>query len=1477
MAQLSQRPPDLDDDHLPIPIRSSVAKSPKPPDIEPDEPSADELVADAKLSLDPSPVVSGSSSTAPNTPPQSRGFYESFSEQFEPWTEPLTDYFSRSAKKSADIIDSPRLNRSPFEAQVSGFTAGATEGLGKVLDSMTSPVNLAMELATLGKGAATKAGLKTVARALNYGVKGLGAATATEGVKHTIEGEGIAQKGMGIAEIAGGLAATLPGGRPKAKAKVSEVLPVKPPYESPIVNRPYEPANYAMDNAYTKARGGEVTPQMAELAIEPILDESGRNIAPAQSTIQERPAGNWDTNVTPESLQPKAFNPATLQGMEPAAVVPEGVDPATGEILEPVRRTTKRMGAPDLGPVPETRPPNSPDLFTPEQRQAAPYGPEVVPETPVAAEPAPTFESWLDRLKSDRGILNVTEIADALAGREPSPTKVEPTASPDAEAPARNEPIFPNRAGGEFLESMSDESITDFISRQSGNPGYQFETGQRILRHAQDILDSRAAGEVSRIETQPHLQPSRYQLPAQQYSWRQHEARLRSEMTFGDTPERGDSSVRRFETGQPYPTTQDAIHNLNTPELREFVRAYDVDRKLTSYATGVLQERNQSFDEHGNYRDNAEPTTSHTGSDPFDPETPTTDTWYADYQKRLNEKAGKSLDDIESTRKTPALERLGKLIGEDRAKQLTSGDKSIEFDKPARRDKGKKLHPSTARSWAEWGDVQLREHDTDPTKPGLDIHNGSSVSNMFPDSLEMVYRDASGKPIGVLKTDLQGKGISTLAVDSNLGLRRGKVAFEMLKQAFDRGITEPSGATSDFTNNLIERVKRLARSEKGELNLDEIYSAINDLIGKVSDSKFGQAFGRMIKDETGSANINDPINALKELFEKSKKGALTPEELTQAKKLAKEQGTQPEAPKAQEAVRLPQELQGARPRFNVGADSYIPKFADDLDKALYITAQRVKSPSDAKYLKFAMEQTGLNEQQVRNAGAQVRSVIKRAVAGHEPGSIDIPSVYKSSMAAAPAKASVPPQTGTATPREYLEGKSQVDTGPIVPENAGVSSTADVVTDSLSKRLKKAVDEAGQSNAVAPEEISSLVDEATQTLNQLPNGPEKQGIIRQVLGANKALLTSWDVSAPGRQGKAFMLNKAWWTSLDDMVKAWGSAEAAKTINDSITEHPSGYFTKSVSETGKVGKSFADKAGLELASTEEMFNTALGQTFEKYSGIGKSSRAHTAFLNKLRSDQFVSMMEGDKRAGLDPEKNLNIASKYATFINDATGRGSVNIGKWKLERNLNVLNDVFFAPKNMAGQIRTWNNVLNPMKYANADPVLRKQALKSLFAIAGLGLGVGEMSRLAGAQVSNDPTNPDFRKIRIGDSHIDMFGGYQQFPVAMMKLLSGQSTSSISGKTTDLTAGRYGQQTRASIAQRFFTNRLSPVGSMIWAWMDGREFDGKSFEAKRALYERIFPIAAKDIWELAQEDPWLAAILTPSTMMGLTGTQHYSGRN
>lgn len=393
---------------------------------------------------------------------------------------------------------------------------------------------------------------------------------------------------------------------------------------------------------------------------------------------------------------------------------------------------------------------------------------------------------------------------------------------------------------------------------------------------------------------------------------------------------------------------------------------------------------------------------------------------------------------------------------------------------------------------------------------------------------------------------------------------------------------------------------------------------------------------------------------------------------------------------------------------------------------------------------------------------------------------------------------------------------------------------------------------------------------------------QDGLIRTALARQKSILTAWDLSAPGRQGKAFMANKEWWTSLDDMVKAWGSKDAAKIIDASIEDHPSGYFKKQYIVKGEPA-SFADKVGLDLAPHEEIFQTKPGKFVSKLGLVERSSRAHTAFLNKLRSDIFARMMDLSKKAGqVTPETELMYGKKYADFINNATGRGSLKIStSWNLERNAKMINDVFFAPKNMAGQIRTWGTILDPRTYSSADPVMRNQALRSLFAVAGMGTAVSMTAKLGGADVSLDPTSADFLKIKFGNTRFDNFGGYGQLPVAAAKLIWGQSTSTVPNKQGQLTTSNiynpgYGKTSAKDVAERYFVNRLAPLPSFIWALATGREYDGQPFEVKKAIFQRTFPIALNDLIQLSMEDPTLGLIATPTTMLGITNTQTYSGR-
>lgn len=103
---------------------------------------------------------------------------------------------------------------------------------------------------------------------------------------------------------------------------------------------------------------------------------------------------------------------------------------------------------------------------------------------------------------------------------------------------------------------------------------------------------------------------------------------------------------------------------------------------------------------------------------------------------------------------------------------------------------------------------------------------------------------------------------------------------------------------------------------------------------------------------------------------------------------------------------LPQDLKGAKPRYNIGATGYTPVFDNDLDKALFIIAQKNPSRADARYLKFVMDSTGLDEASARAMGVKLRSYMKTQASGkggelrvandwETPTSQTLPSVVES--------------------------------------------------------------------------------------------------------------------------------------------------------------------------------------------------------------------------------------------------------------------------------------------------------------------------------------------------------------------------------------------------------------------------------------------------------------------------------------------------
>lgn len=105
-----------------------------------------------------------------------------------------------------------------------------------------------------------------------------------------------------------------------------------------------------------------------------------------------------------------------------------------------------------------------------------------------------------------------------------------------------------------------------------------------------------------------------------------------------------------------------------------------------------------------------------------------------------------------------------------------------------------------------------------------------------------------------------------------------------------------------------------------------------------------------------------------------------------------------------EAFVLPSQLAGAKPRYGYRDKQFTLTFANDLDKALYILAQKTPSKNDAAYLDTVLKQTGMTEEQARAAGAEVRDAIKGLAKDAPVGELTVDQVFEMKPAAAATEA-----------------------------------------------------------------------------------------------------------------------------------------------------------------------------------------------------------------------------------------------------------------------------------------------------------------------------------------------------------------------------------------------------------------------------------------------------------------------------------------
>lgn len=389
------------------------------------------------------------------------------------------------------------------------------------------------------------------------------------------------------------------------------------------------------------------------------------------------------------------------------------------------------------------------------------------------------------------------------------------------------------------------------------------------------------------------------------------------------------------------------------------------------------------------------------------------------------------------------------------------------------------------------------------------------------------------------------------------------------------------------------------------------------------------------------------------------------------------------------------------------------------------------------------------------------------------------------------------------------------------------------------------------NQIFPPEFTQAVLEKRPLFQKLVS------LGQEALNIPRAMQATLDFSAPLRQGFGLIGRpKQWIPAFRDMFKYAFNEEAYQGLLDNIKTRP----TYAAMRDAKLA--LTDMSPI-LTSREEQFMSQLPNKLPIFGRLAKGSeRAYSGFLNKLRADTFDDLYKSAQSQGLLKD-NQQVVHDIAKFVNTATGRGDLGA----FQRAAPILNAAFFSPRLMASRVQT----LNPNYYIKLDPFVRKEAIKSLLAMAGTASTIIGLAKLGGADVGTDPRSADFGKIKVGNTRFDLGGGFLQYLVLGSRLLSGKIVSSTTGREVTLGEG-FNAPTRADILGNFLKSKEAPVLSFITQVFTGTDSAGNPINVPAQVVDEFIPMFLQDVYDLTQEHGPMGVAMAIPGMFGV-GSQTY----
>lgn len=415
-----------------------------------------------------------------------------------------------------------------------------------------------------------------------------------------------------------------------------------------------------------------------------------------------------------------------------------------------------------------------------------------------------------------------------------------------------------------------------------------------------------------------------------------------------------------------------------------------------------------------------------------------------------------------------------------------------------------------------------------------------------------------------------------------------------------------------------------------------------------------------------------------------------------------------------------------------------------------------------------------------------------------------------------------------------------------------------------KRLDKAVKKSADKVQSARSQAQNAQKQQATVAQKALTGQVRRAYDK-VFGLGIALNSAGDASALGRQAiflamqnPVEALKTAKW-----MFKAApfspGYREFARSeMQDMLSSRTNQLFTAAGGELTEVEGLSNSAAGTDPLSAREenfMFNISERGVLGRAIGGGfliPSQNVFALTLNRMRLANFAKGVELLAQNHSGPGKRLDVSKVprediegLAKLINVSTGRSTLDSGK-----ALGFARNVMFAPRFTLSRIESPYRALQVIggfgEFGKSlSPTARKQFTKRIGANLGFVMGLAAMAAIASSDNEEDakeridsfynPGSPDFLKIRIGDTHIDIMGGVS----ATVRYLLPYTFTPASGDDTvswkDNWWDGIGQLGNNKLAP-FYQAMRTMVFNKDWRWRDLDKVQYK--ENPGLIFERMW---------------------------------------